>query len=127
MRRLYHETSAEETKEIDKALLLDSQLQRQYQEMAAMKKELDEAKLEPSDVTVKNILHYAQGLQEHSWSFHQFITSKGPVWRGFLLVFKRNITSLLFLCELRSYCLNNKGLISVICFVTTTTKNEKFT
>lgn len=66
MRRLYHETSAEETKEIDKALLLDSQLQRQYQEMAAMKKELDEAKLEPSDATIKNILHYAQGLQEHS-------------------------------------------------------------
>ncbi len=28
MRRLYHETSVEETKEIDKALLCDSQLQR---------------------------------------------------------------------------------------------------
>jgi len=66
MKRLYHETSAEETKEIDKALLCDSQLQRQYQEMAALKKELDEAKLEPSDATIKNILHYAQGLQEHS-------------------------------------------------------------
>jgi len=39
-----------------------------------------------------------------------------------LLVFNRNITSLLFLYELRSYRLNRKGLISVICFVTTTTK-----
>jgi hypothetical protein len=66
MRRLYHETSAEETKEIDKALLCDSQLQRQYREMAAIKKELDAAQLEPSDATIKNILHYAQGLQEHS-------------------------------------------------------------
>jgi len=66
MRRLYHETSAEETKEIDKALLCDSQLQRQYQEMVALKKELSEAQLEPSEATVKNILHYAQGLQEHS-------------------------------------------------------------
>ena len=66
MRRLYHETSAEETREIDKALLCDSQLQRQYQEMAVLKKELDQVRLEPSDATVKNILHYAQGLQEHS-------------------------------------------------------------
>jgi len=66
MRRLYHETSAEETKEIDKALLCDAQLKRQYQEMVALKMELNEAQLEPSDAIVKNILHYAQGLQEHS-------------------------------------------------------------
>ena len=66
MRRLYHETSAEETKEIDKALLCDSQLQRQYQEMIALKKELNDVELEPSDATVKNILHYAHGLKEHS-------------------------------------------------------------
>lgn len=66
MRRLYLETSAEETKEIDKALLCDNQLQRQYQEMAAIKKELDGVRLEPSEMTVKNILHYAQGLHEHS-------------------------------------------------------------
>ena len=39
-----------------------------------------------------------------------------------MLVFKRNITSLLFLCELHPYRLNHKGLISVICYVTTTTK-----
>ena len=66
MRRLYHETSAEESRKIDKALLCDSELQRQYQEMVALKMELDQVRLEPSDSTVKNILHYAQGLQEHS-------------------------------------------------------------
>ncbi len=65
MRRLYLETSAEETKEIDKALICDSQLQRQYQDMAALKKQLDEVQLQPSDSSIKNILHYAQGLQEH--------------------------------------------------------------
>jgi len=65
MRRLYHETSAEETREIDKALLCDSQLQRQYQELIALKKELNEVQLQPSEATVKNILHYAKGLQEH--------------------------------------------------------------
>ena len=66
MRRLYHETSTEETKEIDKALLCDSELQRQYQEMVSLKNELDGAVLEPSDISVRNILHYAQGLHEHS-------------------------------------------------------------
>ena len=66
MRRLYLETSPEETKEIDKALLCDNELQRQYNEMTALKKELDSAQIEPSDLAVKNILHYAQGLQEHS-------------------------------------------------------------
>jgi len=40
----------------------------------------------------------------------------------FLLVFNRNITSLLFLCELKAYRLNHKALISVICNTITTTK-----
>jgi hypothetical protein len=53
---------------------------------------------------------------------HNQIDSKAPLFGAFLLAFKRNITSLLFLCELHSYSLNYKGLISVICFVTTTTK-----
>jgi hypothetical protein len=66
MRRLYLETSPEETKEIDKALLCDSHLQRLYQELVTLKNQLDGAQLEPSEATVKNILHYAQGLQEHS-------------------------------------------------------------
>jgi hypothetical protein len=66
MRRLYLETSPEETKAIDKALLCNSELQRQYNELVAVKKELDNAQLQPSESAVKNILHYAQGLQEHS-------------------------------------------------------------
>jgi hypothetical protein len=65
MRRLYNETSAEETKEIDKAILCDSQLQHEYKELVAQKNELDAIQLSPSDATIKNILHYAQGLQEH--------------------------------------------------------------
>jgi len=39
-----------------------------------------------------------------------------------LLLFNRNITSLLFLRELHAYRLNHKGLISVICITITTTK-----
>ncbi|MGC4020917.1 MAG: hypothetical protein QM734_02745 [Cyclobacteriaceae bacterium] len=45
MKRLYLETSPEETKEIDKALLFDSELQRQYNELAEVKKELDKVQL----------------------------------------------------------------------------------
>lgn len=64
MRRLYLETSEEETREIDKALLCDSDLQRQYKELADMKRELDKVELHPSEETTEKILHYAKGLHE---------------------------------------------------------------
>lgn len=54
--------------------------------------------------------------------FQVIYCHKSPIVWGFLLVFKRNITSLLFLCELHPYSLNHKGLISVICNTITTTK-----
>lgn len=65
IRFLYHETSEEETKEINKALLCDSELQTQYKELNATRKELDAARLEPSSEIVENILNYARGFQEH--------------------------------------------------------------
>jgi hypothetical protein len=65
IRFLYHETSEEETKEINKALLCESELQEQYKELKAVRKELDAVRLEPSAASVQNILNYARGLQEH--------------------------------------------------------------
>lgn len=65
IRFLYHETSEEETKEINKALLCDGELQTQYKELNATRKELDAARLEPSSEVVENILNYARGFQEH--------------------------------------------------------------
>ena len=67
MRRLYLETSEEETKEIDKALLCDSELQRQYKELAEIKREIGKVELHPSEETMQNILNYAKGLlkQQH--------------------------------------------------------------
>jgi uncharacterized coiled-coil DUF342 family protein len=65
IRFLYHETSEEETKEINKALLCESELQKQYKELSTMRKELDALRLEPSATSVQNILNYARGLQEH--------------------------------------------------------------
>jgi hypothetical protein len=64
IRFLYHETSEKETKEINKALLCDSELQAQYKELNAVRHELDSARLEPSAASVQNILHYARSMQE---------------------------------------------------------------
>ena len=66
IRFLYHETSEEETKEINQALLCDNELQAQYKELNAMVQVLDQAKLSPSAGSVQNILNYARGLQEHT-------------------------------------------------------------
>jgi hypothetical protein len=63
IRFLYHETSEHETREINKALLCDSELQAQYKELNAMRRELDSARLEPSANSVQNILQYAQSMQ----------------------------------------------------------------
>ncbi|KXK23805.1 MAG: hypothetical protein UZ12_BCD005002447 [Bacteroidetes bacterium OLB12] len=66
IRFIYRETSEEETKEINKALLCDSTLQAQYNELNAAYKQLNQAKLEPSAASIQNILNYAHGLQEHT-------------------------------------------------------------
>lgn len=63
IRYLYHETTEEETKEIDKALSRDSDLQALYSELCSMKNNLDAAQLQPSPATVLNILSYAKSLE----------------------------------------------------------------
>jgi hypothetical protein len=63
IRFLYHETSEKETKEINKALLCDIELQAQYNELNAVHRQLDSAHLEPSGATVQNILNYARSMQ----------------------------------------------------------------
>lgn len=66
IRFIYRETSEEETREINKALLCDSELQAQYKELNATHKQLSQVKLEPSAASIKNILNYARGLQEQA-------------------------------------------------------------
>jgi hypothetical protein len=65
IRFLYHETTEEETREINKALLCDSDLQAQYKQLNAGKQVLDATQLQPSASTVLNILNYSRGMQEH--------------------------------------------------------------
>jgi hypothetical protein len=64
IRYIYLETTEAETREIDKALLCDSELQALCQELRSMKKGMDEAQLEPSSSTVLNILSYSRSFQE---------------------------------------------------------------
>lgn len=61
---LYHETSVEETKEINKALLCDSELQAMYNELKSAIGQLDRDQMEPSSLAVLNILAYSKSLQE---------------------------------------------------------------
>ena len=64
IRYIYHETSATETKEINKALICDSELLEQFKELLATKSQLDTVRLQPAAATIQNILSYARGLQE---------------------------------------------------------------
>jgi hypothetical protein len=61
---LYRETSEKETKEIDNALICDSELQALYAELCAMKSNMDAAQVEPSTAAVLNILSYSQNMME---------------------------------------------------------------
>ena len=64
IRFIYHETSEAEERELNKALICDSELQGKYKELVAVKSQLDKSQLEPSAVAVQNILGYARSLQE---------------------------------------------------------------
>ena len=64
IRYLYRETTEEENKKIDKALVRDSELQALYAELCSVKKEMDSAQLEPSSGVVLSILSYSRTLQE---------------------------------------------------------------
>ena len=64
IRFLYHETTEKETREINNALLCDSELQILYNELCSVKKDMDQSRLEPSSSTVLNILSYARGVHQ---------------------------------------------------------------
>lgn len=63
IRYLYRETTEEEEREINKALLCDSELMALYDELRATLFELDEAEAEPSPTTVLSILAYSKSTQ----------------------------------------------------------------
>jgi chromatin remodeling complex protein RSC6 len=64
VRYLYREITEEESREIDRALLCDNELKALFNELRSMLDEIDAADLQPSPVTVQNILSYSRSLQE---------------------------------------------------------------
>jgi len=64
IRYLYRETTEKEEQEINKALLTDSELRALYTSLNAIKKEMDNAQLEPSPKTVLNILSYSRNVEQ---------------------------------------------------------------
>ena len=64
VRYLYREITEEESQEIDRALLCDNELKALFHELRSMLDEIDAANLQPSQVTVQNILSYSRSLQE---------------------------------------------------------------
>jgi hypothetical protein len=60
MRYLYHETTEEERREINKSLICDSELRERFRELLAIQRQMDDVLLEPSSATVLNILSHAR-------------------------------------------------------------------
>ncbi len=60
IRFLYNECPEVEKREIKKALLCDTELLEAYKKLNALKLQIENARIEPSDKTVQNILDYAR-------------------------------------------------------------------
>lgn len=63
IRYLYRETTEEEEREINKALLCDSELMALCDELRATLREMNDVKLEPSATTVLSILTHSRNTQ----------------------------------------------------------------
>ena len=66
IRFLYQETSEEESREINHALVCDAGLRQKLYALEDVKRQLDEAVLEPSPGTVLSILAYSRTAQPAS-------------------------------------------------------------
>ena len=66
IRFIYHETNAEEEKEIEEALLFDNDLFDSYRRLAEVTEELNRIKKIPSEKVVNKILTYSKSLHLHS-------------------------------------------------------------
>lgn len=66
IRYIYKEIPEEESELIAQCLLTDSQLQTFYEEMLALKKQLNKVKIGPSERAIQNILVYSKGFNLYS-------------------------------------------------------------
>lgn len=66
IRFLYGEATEEESREIDHALLCDGNLRQKLHALEEVKRQLDDASLEPSAATVLNILAFSRAVPHAS-------------------------------------------------------------
>ena len=62
LRYVYHETSEQETSEIEQALLCDADLELKFKELCVVINALDAAHTAPSERVINNILDYSKSL-----------------------------------------------------------------
>ena len=66
IRFFYQETSKIETKEIEKALVIESQLAEEYKKLVSVINRLDEVEETPSTSSIQNIFNYSKSINLHS-------------------------------------------------------------
>lgn len=66
IRYVYLETSEEENKEIENAMLFDTELETRYKDICGVKMRLDDIQEYPSRKATQNILNYSKSLNLHS-------------------------------------------------------------
>ena len=65
IRYLYNETSDEEKKELEQALICDNQLLDKYKELSGVVRKIEEATVDPSEKTIESILNYSKSRNLH--------------------------------------------------------------
>ncbi len=66
IRYIYHDTTEEETSDIEKELLFDNKLFEVYKNLAEVTMELDRVEESPSEKVINKILEYSKSLNLHS-------------------------------------------------------------
>ena len=62
IRYVYGDISKSKSREIEKALICDAQLQEMYKDLLVIKRSLDESIRTPSNKVINNILDYSKSL-----------------------------------------------------------------
>jgi hypothetical protein len=66
IRYIYHDTTEEETSDIEKELLFDNKLFEVYKNLAEVTMELDRVEESPSEKVINKILEYSKSLNLNS-------------------------------------------------------------
>ena len=66
IRYIYHETTEQESIDIEETLLIDNEFFEEYRKLAEVSMELDRVNEKPSEKSIRKILNYSKSLNLHS-------------------------------------------------------------